>query len=72
MKESFTVNFLNLNAIVIDASRVTNYNRNNVYSTGLVSISPTFYEQLLHQNSFCQKFTNPNCKHIKGVQGTLV
>jgi hypothetical protein len=37
-----------------------------------VSISPTFYEQLLRQNSFRQKITNPNCKHIKGVQGTLV
>ncbi len=22
--------------------------------------------------SFCQKITNPNCKHIKGVQSTLV
>jgi hypothetical protein len=38
----------------------------------LVSISSTFYEQLLHQKPFCQKITNPNCKHIKGVERTLV
>ncbi len=45
MKVPFTVNFLNLNAIVIDASRVTNYNRNNVYSTGQESLL-TFNEAL--------------------------
>ncbi len=37
----------------------------------LVSISPTFYKQLLHQKPF-KKITNPNCKHIKGAQRTLV
>jgi hypothetical protein len=37
-----------------------------------VSISPTFDEQLLHQNPFAKKITNPNCKHIKGSQRTLV
>jgi hypothetical protein len=28
-------------------------------------ISPTFYEQLLRQNLFAKKITNPNCKLIK-------
>jgi hypothetical protein len=37
----------------------------------LLSISPTFYEQLLHQNPFAKKITNPNCKHIKGAQKKL-
>jgi hypothetical protein len=36
-----------------------------------VSISPTFYEQLLCQNPFAQKITNPNCKHIKAAQKPL-
>jgi hypothetical protein len=30
-----------------------------------VSISPTFYEQLLRQNHFAKKITNPNCKLCK-------
>jgi hypothetical protein len=30
-----------------------------------VLISQTFYEQLLRQNPFAKKITNPNCKHIK-------
>ncbi len=38
----------------------------------LVLISPTFYEQLLCQNPFCQKITNPNCKHVKAAQKTFV
>jgi hypothetical protein len=33
-----------------------------------VSISPTFYDQLLRQNPCTKKMTNPNCKHIKAVQ----
>jgi hypothetical protein len=33
----------------------------------LVSISPTFYEQLLRQNPFAKKIKNPNCKHIKAA-----
>jgi hypothetical protein len=33
-----------------------------------VSISPTFYEQLLRQNSFHRKITKPNCKHLIAVQ----
>ena len=33
-----------------------------------VSISPTFYEQLLRQNPFAKKITNPNCKHIIAAQ----
>jgi hypothetical protein len=37
-----------------------------------VSISPTFYEQLLRQNPFCQKITNANCKYIKAVQKKLL
>jgi hypothetical protein len=36
-----------------------------------VSISPTFYEQLLRQNPFPQKITNPNCKHMKAAQKTF-
>jgi len=36
-----------------------------------VSISPTFYEQLLCQNPFAKKITNPNCKHIKAAQKNL-
>jgi hypothetical protein len=38
----------------------------------LVSISPTFYEQLLHQNPFAKKISNPNCKHIKAAQKNFV
>jgi hypothetical protein len=37
-----------------------------------VSISPTFYEQLLHQNPLAKKITNPNFKHIKAVEKTFV
>jgi hypothetical protein len=42
-----------------------------------VSISQTFYEQLLRQNpfakkSFCQKITNSNFKHIKAAQRAMV
>jgi hypothetical protein len=37
-----------------------------------VSISPTFYEQLLRQNPFAKKIANPNFKHLKAVQRTLV
>jgi hypothetical protein len=37
-----------------------------------VSISPTFYEQLLRQNPFAKKITNLNCKHIKAAQKTWV
>jgi hypothetical protein len=33
-----------------------------------VSISPTFHEQLLRQNPFAKKSTNPNSKHIKAAQ----
>jgi hypothetical protein len=38
-----------------------------------VSISPTFYEQLLRQNPFAKKLgTNPTYKHIKAAQKTFV
>jgi hypothetical protein len=37
-----------------------------------VSISPTFYEQLLRQNPFTKKIQNPNCKDLKAVQRTFV
>jgi hypothetical protein len=37
-----------------------------------VSISPTFYERLLHQNPITKKLQNPNCKHIKAAQRALV
>jgi hypothetical protein len=30
-----------------------------------LSISPTFYSQLLRQNPFAKKLQNPNCKHTK-------
>jgi hypothetical protein len=33
-----------------------------------LSISPTFYEQLLRQNAFAQKITNPNYKHVIAAQ----
>jgi hypothetical protein len=36
-----------------------------------VSISPTFYEQLLCKNPFAKKITNPNCKYIKAAQKKL-
>jgi hypothetical protein len=36
-----------------------------------VSISPTFYEQLLCQNPFAKKITNPNCKHMITAQKKL-
>jgi hypothetical protein len=36
-----------------------------------VSISTTFYEQLLRQNPFTKKITNPNCKHIKAAKKRL-
>ncbi len=39
-----------------------------VSEVDLVSISPTFYEQLLRQKSFRQKITSPNCKRIKAAQ----
>ena len=38
----------------------------------LASISPTFYEQLFLQISFCQKITNINCKYRKVAQNTFV
>jgi hypothetical protein len=37
-----------------------------------VSISPIFYEDLLRQNPFAKKITNPNCKHIKSAQRTFI
>ncbi len=37
-----------------------------------VSISPTFYEQLLRQNPFAKKLRTQNSKHLKAVQRTLV
>jgi hypothetical protein len=43
-----------------------------IISLQQVSISPTFYEQLLCQKSFRQKITNPNCKHIKAAQKTFI
>jgi hypothetical protein len=45
----------------------------NIKATGaLVSISPTFNEQLLRQNPFARTITNPNCKHAKAAQKTFV
>jgi hypothetical protein len=38
----------------------------------LVSISPTFYEEVLRHNAFAKKITSPNCKHIKAVQKTYI
>ncbi len=34
----------------------------------MVSISPTFYKQLLAPKSLRKKITNPNCKHTKAAQ----
>jgi hypothetical protein len=44
----------------------------NIESIFLVSISPTFFEQLLRQNPFAKKITNPNFKHIKAAQRASV
>jgi hypothetical protein len=41
-------------------------------SASLVSISPTFYEQLWRQNPFAKKITNSNFKHIKASQRAMV
>jgi hypothetical protein len=30
------------------------------------------YEQLLPQNPYAKKITNPNCKHIKAAQKTFI
>jgi hypothetical protein len=38
----------------------------------LFSISPTFYEQILHKYSFAKKITKPNCKQEKAMQNTFV
>jgi len=46
--------------------------KNKLEKRSQVSISPTFYEQLLRKKSFCQKITNPNLKHIKAAQRALL
>jgi hypothetical protein len=38
----------------------------------LVSISPTFYEQLLRQNPFAKKLQTQNCEHIKELRKKLL
>jgi hypothetical protein len=44
----------------------------NIIISFQVSISPTFYEQLLRQNPFAKKLQTQNSKHLKAMQRTLV